>query len=98
MYVIPAADCNNGIPNTTANAQISIYPNPTTGTVTVLIPGAVNDASITVTDISGKIIQVIHPQPGQHETHVSLANLASGTYLVKVEADGMQYRDKLVLW
>jgi hypothetical protein len=99
VYVIPAADCNNGIAGTGNISQpITIYPNPSSGTFMVQIPGAVNNATITVTDVSGKVLQVLHPQPDQHLTQVSLTNQASGTYMVKVEADGRQYRDKLVLW
>ncbi len=97
VFVIPAADCNNGVPGI-AVEPITIYPNPTSGTFMVQIPGAVSNASIMVTDVSGKVLQVIHPQPGQHLIQVSLTNLASGTYMIKIEADGMQYRDKLVLW
>jgi hypothetical protein len=98
VYIVPVGDCNTGIAGTTPPPSISIYPNPSSGTFMVQIPGAVNNATITVTDISGKVLQVLHPQPGEHQTQVSLTNLASGTYMVKVEADGVQYRDKLVLW
>ena len=99
MYVKAAADCNNGVAGTiTHEQQVSIYPNPSSGTFTVQIPGAVNNASITVTDVSGKVLQVAYPQAGQHQTQVTLSNLASGTYMIQVEADGVQYRDKLVLW
>jgi hypothetical protein len=98
MYVVPEADCNpSGVGNITQQ-PITIYPNPSSGTFMVQIPGAVNNVTITVTDVSGKVLQVLRPQPGQHLTQVSLTNLASGTYMIKVEADGVQYRDKLVLW
>ncbi len=98
MYVIPVDECNSTGVAGISHPQIAIYPNPSSGTFVVDMQQPVSDATITITDISGKVLLVVHPQAGQQQVQVSLGNLASGTYMIKVEADGRQYRDKLVLW
>ncbi|PQJ12137.1 hypothetical protein CJD36_010145 [Flavipsychrobacter stenotrophus] len=99
VTVLSTADCNTGVVTTApGQSMISIYPNPTNGSFIVEIPQPGNDAVITITDISGKVVEIIKSNNHELQIPVYLTNLASGTYLIKVEADGKVYRDKVVLW
>ena len=98
ITVLSIADCNTGVTPTPVQSMIGIYPNPTNGSFVVEIPQPGNEATITITDITGKVIEIIKQANHELQIPVFLTNLASGTYLIKVEADGKVYRDKVVLW
>ena len=98
LNVLSTEDCNTVGIATTTPSLMRIYPNPTNGSFIVEMAQPANDATITITDISGKVVQIIKPTNHELQIPVFLTNLASGTYLIKVEADGKTYRDKVVLW
>lgn len=65
---------------------IALYPNPTTGQVTL---SNVSDKALTkavITDINGRIIQQIDLTNADVETIISMEQYASGMYFVKIEA------------
>jgi hypothetical protein len=67
--------------------RIKLYPNPNDGTFSVMIPAAQKDAVIMVTDITGRVItnKTITDNAG-NAISLSLGNVATGMYLVKVNA------------
>jgi len=78
FQTIPAgvANVNNG------NSLIEIYPNPVTDVLTISLgntPG--ENATATITDISGKTIQVISLK--KLKTDVNIATLPAGNYMLK---------------
>lgn len=95
VNVVSSSVCAAGIAETNTDNAIRVFPNPSYGSFTVSAPGA--DATITVTDVTGKTIDIIKSQ-GKTDTHISLNNLASGTYLIKVDCGGNVYRDKVIIW
>lgn len=94
LHVIASAACDGG---TGVRTSFNIYPDPNNGSFTVEIPQPGNNAEITVMDVTGRKIQTITPQAGQLLVPVELANMPSGTYLVKLIADGKVYSGKVVI-
>lgn len=71
---------SNDIPTIT-----NIYPNPTSNTLNVKIASSLDSKiMLVITDISGKALINIKGSPGGALTQVNIANLPSGTYLLKV--------------
>lgn len=72
---------------TVGNVEISetatkVYPNPTTGEFTIALE---EQAAITITDLSGKVVLTIAGAQGQND--VDLTALGSGVYLVAVQTE-----------
>jgi hypothetical protein len=82
----PASGCAytiaNGIINTTSASDIHVYPNPNTGSFTLLTSGS-TDRSYTITDMAGNLImkQNITAQSQM----IKLPSIADGMYMLKVE-------------
>ena len=81
-------------PNPEALANISVYPNPTTGMVTITgVSGPVE-----VENILGERVSIPHapspyPLPKGEEINIDLSRLPAGTYFVRVQTpDGMVLR------
>lgn len=81
--------------NTTSVANsVNLFPNPTTGDVTVRF----NDAftgTITVTNIAGQVVKV-QTANGITEGIIELSNLSAGMYMVKVEGNGSTNMIKVI--
>ena len=78
----------------TGNAQVNVYPNPTTGKVTVEIGLALGqDVVISVVNLLGKEIMTIEEgQLTKKKYEIDLSGEAQGMYILK-----MQTRDKKIL-
>jgi hypothetical protein len=81
--------------------MLSLYPNPTTGAVTLVVearkPGPV---AIDITDVMGRTVQTHNAYAetaGKNEIAISLADRQAGTYLVKVHHDNKIAVKKLSL-
>ena len=98
VYVKSPAQCFVKVdPLSMGSQYISIYPNPTSGSFIVELPVDVNDGEIYVTDITGKIITKGLMNKGGNKVVFTLPDVASGTYFVKVESDGIIYREKITV-
>lgn len=91
-----------GIVNTTAYADMDIIvsPNPALSNTSVAFSGTTgNTATITITDISGKVVytaqQVEHA--GNNTVHVNTNNFTGGLYLVSVSDEQGRAITKLVI-
>lgn len=71
--------------------SVQIYPNPTTGMVYI---NGVDDATITVFDISGKMISNNQTIDGDI---IDLSSLPNGIYLINVQKDGSTMTKKISL-
>ena len=75
---------NAGITQPTQKA-LSLWPNPTTGSITVELP---KKSHIEVIDMLGHIVATYQLQPGTH--HLDLTRLPKGLYLIKDQTSGTQ--------
>lgn len=72
------------------NSQFLVYPNPTRHTTNILLENETNiTATITISDLAGRLVQAIPVEvfAGQNNWAMSLDNIPSGTYFVKVLAE-----------
>ncbi len=78
--------------------EVKIYPNPNSGSFTVELPYIENRASITIMDVTGKMIQrlAIGYNDG-YKFNLNLGDVAKGIYMVDVIYDDKQFRTKLLI-
>lgn len=82
------------------NSAIALYPNPTTGVVSVVVSNDIQEASIIeVYDVSGRRIykQAALLFNGQNVIQLNLENTSDGIYLVKVQTPSAEFREKLII-
>jgi trimeric autotransporter adhesin len=93
------ADCNVGVQVVPGIASdMRVYPNPSDGTFTIELPGAQTDATITIMDVLGKVVETRTVLAGNGAKQLfNLHNVASGSYVVKVNVGNKVYRDKIVI-
>ncbi len=79
--------------NTNKNQlQFSIYPNPSNGVLNITIPAA-KGFSYAIYDLNGRLLQ----QNTNSTQKISVENLASGLYLLRVSAEGKTATKKLII-
>ena len=87
-------DKNNNIP---LARLISVYPNPVTGAFNVVIPADYTQASIIVTNLSGRLITTKEVTENQGAPlQFDLSNQASGIYIISVSAGTENFTTKLI--
>ena len=77
---------------TLAVKSISIYPNPTTGDLTIAL--GENVANVTITDVIGKVIS---SQKASGDLFVDVSSYNTGIYLVNIVTENDSYTEKVVL-
>jgi hypothetical protein len=86
INVTPLSAC--GVPITTIDyvENISMYPNPTTGNVSLDLGRVPTEATIQILSIHGKVLTAIHTENEQYST-LSLKGYPSGIYLVTIQLE-----------
>ena len=85
--------------NTQANAQISVYPNPSNGAFTLNLSNTTAaKAQISVTNILGETVYSSQEQinDSSFSKEINLQNIAAGTYFIKMLAGDKTYTSKLI--
>jgi len=72
--------------------ELLVYPNPTTGNITIQIAGTDQNSWVQLYDLSGRLIQ--EKQAYNPTVVMDLSHLASGTYLIRV--DGVESVQRVV--
>ncbi len=76
-----------------------VYPNPSSGDFTISVSRPVQNGSLIVTDMAGRVIErreVTNVQNASEAFH--LDNATPGNYLVLLTLDGVVYREKVAIW
>lgn len=84
-----------GLADNTSNPAISIFPNPTSGSVNIQVHAPVNNGSLQFTDISGRKVGRSH-QLIQGKNIISVPNTA-GMYLCEVVVNGHRQIERLLV-
>ncbi|RZJ31665.1 MAG: T9SS type A sorting domain-containing protein [Flavobacterium sp.] len=66
--------------------NFSVYPNPANSVVNVSAPAEVSIKQIVMTDLNGRTVKTVAVE-GVNSTEVSISDLASGMYMLKVVSD-----------
>ncbi|MCC7050742.1 MAG: T9SS type A sorting domain-containing protein [Bacteroidia bacterium] len=73
--------------STLASQNVSIYPNPNTGTFKVLTTfGEQKETKITITDVVGRVIETRNEKSGNNYIQFDLSKQAGGIYFVTVQS------------
>lgn len=75
-------------------SQLSVFPNPSTGNVTIQLDEPVTKANIKIFDLSGKLI---FSQRDINSKLFEVTNLKRGVYIVNMNTNGLNYYSKLVI-
>lgn len=79
--------------NRSNSNQISIYPNPTQNSITLILPESVNSFETIIWDICGKIML-----KNNNEKTINLSSLNNGIYFIEIKYDGKSMqRSKIIL-
>lgn len=73
----------------------ALYPNPTTGIFVITFRNELSNATISVLDISGKMIQQF--KGNGYRLNFDLSKFAKGTYVVKIEDHDRVITKKVIL-
>jgi len=87
--VIPAP---NSVASEFSNADVSLYPNPTTGIVSLTTTSSAQ--KVTLINTMG---QVVYTSPAQEKMELNLSHLAKGIYLVQVQSATWIRTERLVV-
>lgn len=74
-----------GINDNEFGENISLYPNPTTGQITLVNQSNLDIQSVTIIDVNGRIIQTVDLDSIGSEINLSVKSFAAGMYFVKIE-------------
>jgi hypothetical protein len=76
---------------------MKISPDPSSGLFTIEMPQVVCDAPIVVTDMLGRIVHQQVMPAGGRKAMIDLVGMPPGSYCVKIVADGVVYREKIIV-
>jgi hypothetical protein len=92
--VFTTDDVLNGISAANETAAINVYPNPSSGTMTVELPVNAN-TDIHITDLQGRVVKTFTHLGGQTAIHAG--DLADGTYLLQISSAEGNTQQKIVI-
>lgn len=79
---------------TTTNANVKVYPNPSSGQVSIRLDESVETVSLKIYNTTGELV---YSQDNIYDTTVQLTNLESGIYIVNVNSSSINYNTKLMV-
>lgn len=89
-----AIDVTTGTYNVEISHNINIYPNPTHDQITLTLPNEVNNALVTISDMSGK---TIHQETSTGKSiNLDVRALPKGTYIITINDKTRIYTDKFI--
>ena len=87
-----------GLKNKDAISSIRIYPNPSNGIVTVLIPKNIAVSGISVTNMLNKVVfESNYPNGTGNTLTIDLSNNAKGVYFIRIKTDRTEEVRKIVI-
>jgi hypothetical protein len=84
----------------TGTGGMRLYPNPVGDILTMVIGGMPGgEASWRISTIMGRVIEErrINIQPGENRIQIDVGSFVPGIYLVDILADGLVFRDKVLI-
>lgn len=76
--------------------NILLYPNPTTGIITLMNKTTAQLENAIITDVNGRTIKTIDLSEAGIETNFSLESLATGMYFIKINAENTSIVKRIV--
>ncbi|GHC53202.1 M36 family metallopeptidase [Ulvibacter litoralis] len=92
----PLEVCDLGVNDNAFNQNLSLFPNPTNGQITLANRSNFDITSVTITDVNGRIVKVLDVDNATNETTFSVSSLAQGMYFVQIEAENASVVKRIV--
>ncbi len=90
-----------GVNNVTAaNAGISVFPNPTSGSLNVKWTAAnAGNGTVVIADVTGRqvLTTTVDMNQANGNARINLAGIGAGVYMVSIKATGVNYNAKIVV-
>ncbi len=83
----PLDVCELGVNDSVLDRLVGLFPNPTSGQLTLVNNSNLNLENAIVTDVNGRTIQQIDLSDAGTTTNISLDRLASGLYFVQINTE-----------
>ncbi|GAB5399820.1 MAG: hypothetical protein Aureis2KO_14050 [Aureisphaera sp.] len=83
----PLGVCVAGVNDNILDQLVGLFPNPTSGQVTLVNNSNLNLETAIITDVNGRTIQQIDLSDAGTSTNISLDRLASGLYFVQINTE-----------
>ncbi len=93
-YTVSGGGSGTGVNEVNGKTTINVYPNPNNGTFTLELNEKPTKATITLSDLPGRVISTTTTD--EKTTQFDLSGYAPGIYLLKVTIDGAVYTQKVV--
>ena len=87
---------NSGLNAVESNVLVSVYPNPTIDNAILRVEGLTEDATVVVTDQTGRMISSERLALGQTEMTINSASLAEGVYYIRIITSNSTRTEKLI--
>lgn len=90
----------NGVTTSSASVnkhqqlKLSVYPNPSKNVLNITYNNTTIIDSVKMLDVNGKIVK--HINSGGHLTQLNISDLAAGMYMVVVNAEGKEIKEKFI--
>ncbi len=81
------SDASLSLDNVSLENEISLYPNPTRGAITINNSGQIPLTQIVISDINGRILQTLEVSSSSLETKINLDNYTSGIYFARISTE-----------
>ncbi len=78
-------------------AELGIFPNPTTGLTTIMLPSAIPAAEMRVHDATGRLVHIQRISTNSEGVQIDLGHLIDGIYMLAVESESYRATERLVL-
>jgi hypothetical protein len=89
-------NCVLGVNDFTRDDLVRIYPNPTNNVMNVRVNNFAGKLEVQIVDLNGRIVLTQVDDNFNIEKAVSISNLQSGIYIVKVNGENVNYSQKLI--
>ena len=81
-----------------AAARLSVYPNPSSGSFTIDVPGNATAATITIANITGHTIATRNVTQASGKIAFTLDGVPAGTYMLSVNTGSTIYHEQIAVW
>lgn len=93
----PGPNCTLGIDYFQNDDLIKVYPNPTQDNFNIRINNYIGKISYQLFDLNGRIILEENNLDFSVEKNISVANLSSGVYILKLTSEKINYIEKIII-
>lgn len=91
-------DISNGVADDKyAEAAIQLYPNPSKGELTIVLPGSQKIAALQIHNIMGEMISKTEVTNANQQIHIDLSDQPNGIYFVHIQTGSVMVTRKFVL-